>query len=589
MVINLSEISMPLLIIALLIISFTLLMSIRGIKNQSFLSKDASTILTTIGIFFTFVGISIALFHFDTSNVLESIPKLLGGLKLAFVSSVAGLAASLIFKIYKSRLQVPSEYKDDVGIEDIHQLLEKINDSVITGNQNIKEALTGEGDASLSTQFSKLRNDFRDFSEKVTEDGSQKLIEALQEVISDFNVKISEQFGENFKQLNEAVGALLVWQKEHKEHVEKLTNAYEKTVESIDKINHSFIEIESSTSRIPDSFISMENAFDTTDRRMIEIHEGLGTLAEMRVKAQESLPFIHKQIQSMTDNLEVSVNNQIENIQKNIEELTGQKRRFIEFIEKVNIDVHDSHEQIHSKIQESVKGFSTQTHALFEENIENQKNSMNKINENHEQIHLKIQESVKGFSTQTHALFEENIENQKNSINTINENHEQIHLKIKESVEGFTTESRELFKKNIENQEQHVNKQTEKLQGLIDSLNLTADEILKQAQEASKAIESAISQTSKEFEVMTDSFKKTQVQFNENINENITSSINNTQDSLNSAITEVNNKMNEQMSNALQMLGNNLVSISDGLANSYEESTKQINQALKQTKNLNDN
>ena len=41
-------------------------------------------------------------------------------------------------------------------------------------------------------------------------DGNSKaLISALQDVIRDFNVKISEQFGDNFKQLNVAVGRLL--------------------------------------------------------------------------------------------------------------------------------------------------------------------------------------------------------------------------------------------------------------------------------------------------------------------------------------------------------------------------------------------
>ena len=64
------------------------------------------------------------------------------------------------------------------------------------GSESIKDALVGEGDASLSTQMGKLRNDFRDFAEKVSEDGSKALIEALEEVMRDFNAKINEQFGD---------------------------------------------------------------------------------------------------------------------------------------------------------------------------------------------------------------------------------------------------------------------------------------------------------------------------------------------------------------------------------------------------------
>ena len=45
--------------------------------------------------------------------------------------------------------------------------------------------------------------------QKLSEMGSKALVEALRDVIRDFNTKITEQFGDNFKQLNEAVAKLL--------------------------------------------------------------------------------------------------------------------------------------------------------------------------------------------------------------------------------------------------------------------------------------------------------------------------------------------------------------------------------------------
>jgi hypothetical protein len=38
-------------------------------------------------------------------------------------------------------------------------------------------------------------------------------------VVKDFNARINEQFGENFKQLNEGVAKLLVWQEQHVETI----------------------------------------------------------------------------------------------------------------------------------------------------------------------------------------------------------------------------------------------------------------------------------------------------------------------------------------------------------------------------------
>ena len=55
--------------------------------------------------------------------------------------------------------------------------------------------------------------------QKLAESNSKALIIALQEVIRDFNTKITDQFGDNFKQLNQAVGAMLEWQKQYREQV----------------------------------------------------------------------------------------------------------------------------------------------------------------------------------------------------------------------------------------------------------------------------------------------------------------------------------------------------------------------------------
>ena len=124
----------------------------------------------------------------------------------------------------------------------------------------------------------------------------------------DFNAKINEQFGDNFKQLNEAVAALLEWQKEHKEQVEALTEIFRETQQGIDVVKNSIEMIESSTGKIPEQMIKVETAFEATDKRMEELHQGLGTLSDMRTKAEDALPHIESNILKMTEGLESSVN-----------------------------------------------------------------------------------------------------------------------------------------------------------------------------------------------------------------------------------------------------------------------------------------
>ena len=228
---NLQEIS-----VGILVVVFILAYANINSENkfwQSF-SSNAPAYLTSLGIFFTFLGIFIALIAFDVNNINAAIPPLLSGLQVAFLSSVVGIGGSVLFRIVRPMRQTEVQ-ADEVSAGELLNELVKLNQ----GTSEVKDALVGEGDASLSTQFGKLRNDFRDFAEKVSEDGSKALIEALEEVMRDFNAKINEQFGDNFKQLNEAVAALLEWQKEHKEQVEALTEIFRETQQGIDVVKNS--------------------------------------------------------------------------------------------------------------------------------------------------------------------------------------------------------------------------------------------------------------------------------------------------------------------------------------------------------------
>lgn len=60
---------------------------------------NGPTILTTTGIFATFLGIALGLAHFDAANIQSSVPALLSGLKTAFWASVVGVFFALTIKL----------------------------------------------------------------------------------------------------------------------------------------------------------------------------------------------------------------------------------------------------------------------------------------------------------------------------------------------------------------------------------------------------------------------------------------------------------------------------------------------------------
>jgi len=363
---NLQVISVVILL-AVFLIGFANLNS----KNkfwQSF-SANAPAYLTSLGIFFTFVGIFIALLAFNVEDINRSIPRLLQGLQVAFLSSVTGLGGSVIYRIIRPIWQNAIE-ADEVSAGEILNELINLN----KGSESIKDALVGEGDASLSTQMGKLRNDFRDFAEKVSEDGSKALIEALEEVMRDFNAKINEQFGDNFKQLNEAVSALLEWQKEHKQQVENLTEIFRETQKGIDLVKSNIELIENSTGKIPDQISKVENAFEATDKRMEELYTGLSSLSEMRAKAEEALPHIENNINRMTEGLETNVNKQMQSVKEIFESQANQssqiQAKFTGVVDSLNMAADDLLKTT-QKTSDQVKGiiddFQTQQSNLSKE------------------------------------------------------------------------------------------------------------------------------------------------------------------------------------------------------------------------------
>lgn len=88
--------------------------------------ENLPTLISSIGVLGTFIGITLGLINFDPNNLDESIPLLLGGLKTAFFTSLAGMIGSIIL----SKI-VSSGYDEiDKGVSDINMAAGLITESV---------------------------------------------------------------------------------------------------------------------------------------------------------------------------------------------------------------------------------------------------------------------------------------------------------------------------------------------------------------------------------------------------------------------------------------------------------------------------
>ena len=125
------------------------------------------TMVSTLGVFGTFLGITIGLMYFDTSNLNESIPVLLNGLKTAFWTSLAGMSLSLILSGWINKLYD----QEESGVSDINQAAAMICTSVSNmsrDNAATINKLTNLMDEQAKTQTA-FYNSMRTFMSTITE------------------------------------------------------------------------------------------------------------------------------------------------------------------------------------------------------------------------------------------------------------------------------------------------------------------------------------------------------------------------------------------------------------------------------------
>jgi len=231
-------------------------------------------------------GIWIGLQTFDVTAIDESVPELLVGLKTAFITSLWGMGLSVIFRLCSTLVQVRMQSQDSVkGVLELILKEQQLGRQIAEkGFKEIGGAISGDSDDTVAGLLRQQRYDserhhkehldeLRDFAKHMVENTNSKLVEALQEVITDFNKNLTEQFGENFKQLNEAVHSLVEWQNRYKGHVDTLQKRIDAAVSALDDSERSLGEVARSTSEIPVAIKVLDPVMKTINSSLSRINK----------------------------------------------------------------------------------------------------------------------------------------------------------------------------------------------------------------------------------------------------------------------------------------------------------------------------
>ena len=334
----------------------------------------APGILTTLGILGTFTGVFLGLLDFDVRLINKSVPTLLEGLKVAFGTSIVGLAAALSFRIARPLLSKTS-VSEEAGIEDIVEEL-----------RSVKRALSGDEDSSLLTQFQKLRaelsflntqtkegfdnqiEEFRKFSEKMSEAFSKALIDELKAAIRQFNEDLAEQFGKNFQEFNAALGRILEWQEHYKTELSRLRDSLDKSRKLLEQASEALSDVSENTASIPQHMSELSSLYKVMNSDLEKMNASVQSFADMGKKASDAMPTIERNVAELTENFKRATENQqsaINSMALSIEQSLGDMKetnaQMLEGLQQsFNKVVSDANEQL-------VKGVDQLDQAISEE------------------------------------------------------------------------------------------------------------------------------------------------------------------------------------------------------------------------------
>ncbi|MCC7016952.1 MAG: hypothetical protein IT564_07090 [Rhodospirillales bacterium] len=396
---------------------------------------DGPTILTTLGIFATFVGVALGLSKFDKGNIQDSVPFLVDGLKTAFWASVAGIGGALtvkfryyLFGIRKSGTGL--EASDDVTAADLEKQL-----------RGIQQALVGDDESTLVSQIKLSRQDTNDrldalkksqaeSLQKLSEMGSKALVEALRDVIKDFNSRITEQFGENFKHLNEAVGKLLIWQEQHKAHIEAISDNLNKVVVSMDTASNKFNQLVEKSEVFTEVARNLSTLLELLQTQKEQLNVALKALAELLITASGSLPQIENKVMELTQQLTKAVNENQREVNKS---LTENAESLKTLSRSMNEDISKFGKDTTQKAGEFSSQMNRITMQALNENAEGLKSLARNISGEIIKLGTEISKQMNDFSAQLRSVISQ-AQQQTNSA--LIENSKSIKL----STEGASAE-----------------------------------------------------------------------------------------------------------------------------------------------------
>ena len=410
-------------------------------------SKESvlGNIASTIGVLGTFVGISIGLWKFNPNDITSSVPLLLSGMKIAFATSIIGMAASIFMKY------IALKNEDEENIDDIMELF----NTMIAESRNVNNTLI-ENQKQTENVLNKVSEIWASHQENLTVELKSEILNLNNNTISKQEELIGEfkKLGECFTLLNSGVNNLLTWQENYKETIENTTKELETVIQTIHNADESIESISKNSSLIKENNENLSEVLKEINKTQNVIIDSNKSIIEISNTAKESIPQINEHF-------------------TNIDNRTKESTAYLQTLISENLNNIKSYLE---KITEDVLSKTTQS-----------------IYENNRQFKYEISEHISQCKMLIYSL--------KDLIPDINEHLLSTQKRFNKTLIHFNEEVQNSFKENT----YEINKQVQLLKENTANINNTLDDTIS---ESTKRLENITIATSNQIKTMAEEMEK---------------------------------------------------------------------------------
>ena len=410
-------------------------------------SKESvlGNIASTIGVLGTFVGISIGLWKFNPNDITSSVPLLLSGMKIAFATSIIGMAASIFMKY------IALKNEDEENIDDIMELF----NTMIAESRNVNNTLI-ENQKQTENVLNKVSEIWASHQENLTVVLKNEIASLNNNTISKQEELIGEfkKLGECFTLLNSGVNNLLTWQENYKETIENTTKELEIVIQTIHNADESIESISKNSSLIKENNENLSELLKEINKTQNVIIDSNKSIIEISNTAKESIPQINEHF-------------------TNIDNRTKESTAYLQTLISENLNNIKSYLE---KITEDVLSKTTQS-----------------IYENNRQFKYEISEHISQCKMLIYSL--------KDLIPDINEHLLSTQKRFNKTLIHFNEEVQNSFKENT----LEINKQVQLLKENTANINNTLDDTIS---ESTKRLENITVATSNQIKTMAEEMEK---------------------------------------------------------------------------------